>query len=686
MDYIGRHRPTSSFILAPLLSIPAIVAFCWAYVRVEHPVYVWDFGAYWHFFQNYGKMIAANTPGWFESIQHSIRESDYNPLSVVLLYPFYVVFGDSRTVYIAAVSLFYLLPTACIATLVAAESRLVGRRALWLLFVLALSYLPFWRPTLRGMVDIAGLVPLGAATLLVFRTDFLRRRSWSAALALGVLLYAPFLLRRWYAFAIVAFLAMLFVCGMIARLRAGQPLWKAFVSLVAPMTLAGCVSLILLALLQYDLVARVIGTSYGDLYAGYQIDFALHFVYIPIRFGWYFLLLMALGAILALFKRDLVILFCLGAAVLTFFLFIRVQQLGFHHLLPIAFWVFPAYAAGASWLGRRLPLLPERLRLLPFSALALLIFVLTVFPGFQRSNGIVAFFVPEDQIEPLHLQNYPEYRRLVADLMAKPDIGERVTVFASSLALSDWLLQEIEPGLVPHVSPAAHVPSTDFFRFDNLRSRYVVVADPPQTQLAPGFQDQIVFPSEMILKGDGFGVAYSRVNGPYSLADGATAYIYRRDRTVTAFEMKSFVDRLDKSYPGWAEKFRLSPDILFAAREIDKGPDPATVVAIGPQKLLIHSGDSQPTRVSFPVDATTAARPRSLNLAMNADLLKACPDADGVNASVRFDGSELWSGVVQPGQSHDITLPAANGVLDIAIDKRANLSCDHVIATLAFPE
>ena len=56
-------------------------------------------------------------------------------------------------------------------------------------------------------------------TLLILKTEFLSKRPIRDLILLGILIYLPFVLRRWYAYSIVAFLILGFVFRVICRLR-----------------------------------------------------------------------------------------------------------------------------------------------------------------------------------------------------------------------------------------------------------------------------------------------------------------------------------------------------------------------------------------------------------------------------------------------------------------------------------
>ena len=118
-----------------------------SYVAAEHSAYVWDYGAYWGYFKNYSYLISSGAPNWFAQFRQEVGSLDYNPLAAVLLYPFYLISGDGRTSYVVGICLLYLLPAVVasrLALLAAPRANAI------LIFVMALTYVPFWTPACAG--------------------------------------------------------------------------------------------------------------------------------------------------------------------------------------------------------------------------------------------------------------------------------------------------------------------------------------------------------------------------------------------------------------------------------------------------------------------------------------------------------------------------------------------------------
>ncbi|WP_189434605.1 MULTISPECIES: hypothetical protein [unclassified Mesorhizobium] len=669
-------------VLTALVSVPILIGVGAAYVHIEDPGYIWDYGAYWKIFQQYGDLIGSGSD-WLHRALGSIRNDDYNASAAILLYPFFALFGGSRTVYIVAIILAYLLPAILTITAISGRISKASVNTLPWIFLIAATYLPFWTPTLRGMLDVVGLAPLGLATLLVFRSNFLERRPVVYGLMIGVLVWTPFLFRRWYAFSVVVFFVVSFLFGLIRHWRSGR---SGLTHLLAALFIAGVCFLALSLWFQSGLVMRALSTSYGDLYDSYQVSPSVHLRMAWGRLGPWVAAMMAIGFAVTLARKNFEALFCLCAAVATFIIFAKTQQLGPHHFLPVAFWLFPIYFLGVDWTAGRLLALPANWRMLPFGALSVLIFVVSIAPVASIS-GALRLVVPQVDNRPLKIENLAEYERLVHDLETtlKPD--EHVVIFSSSLVLSDSLVAVLSPALDPHINYAPHIAKVNLFPFEILRSDYAIAVTPPQSGSgqAPGSQANITVPGEMLLKHAGFGEAFEQTGKTYKLAANVTGYLLHRTRPVTNTEMKQLLDILGSTYPDWPAYYFHTMSIPFTAREAQLGDVWGTVAPLGPSNLFLHPGATKPTSVSIPLESSVAERPTSMAFSISSDVLKKCPNADGVIGRVELDASKIWSGPVVPGDQVSIDLPPEDGRLTITVENRSGPDCDHVDVSFKQP-
>lgn len=126
-------------------------------------------------------------------------------------------------------------------------------------------------------------------------------------------------------------------------------------------------------------------------------------------------------------------------------------------------------------------------------------------------------------------------------------------------------------------------------------------------------------------------------------------------------------------------------DPLFASMVVVPGDVYGTVKSRSGGVLFIHPGATIPTRIHLPFSmGTSATRLAILKLSISEDILKKCPDADGIAYAIDIHGTPLKSGAIKPGDQLQVDLPAHGSELSLAIEKAQNPTCHHVLATFSF--
>ena len=260
-------------------------------------------------------------------------------------------------------------------------------------------------------------------------------------------------------------------------------------------------------------------------------------------------LLIILGLWISVVRRNSFSLFCAVASALTFFLFTRMQDLDRHHSMPIFLWLFPAYAQAIVAIVS-MPALRSRWSTVAIAVAAGFAYFGTFFPIGRQLLSPIGYVFARQATLPLHLDNLSEYRRLIDDLVGKMEPKDRFSVFASGSIMSDSLLFEMNRDLHPRIGWSCQVDSRDRFRPETLRSKYIVVTDPPVTHLPPDAQICITIPDQDILEGKGIGAAYKRI-AAYQLSGDVKGYLYEQVRPVSKAEIDALYSEFRKKYPGW---------------------------------------------------------------------------------------------------------------------------------------
>ncbi|ARP65346.1 hypothetical protein A9K65_019670 [Mesorhizobium sp. WSM1497] len=527
------------------------VALALIYVGLEQPVYYWDFAAYFDTFSRQGTLLVQSPLEWLSHLRTSIATDDYSAAILVPLMPFHIIFGDSRFSYIAGIVAVYLVPTALLigrTSYLEAATGTPSCRSWLTVWIAAFLYTPFWAATLRGLPDIAGCLALCAATYFLWKSRFLTHEPVISGMRVGVCLWLAFVLRRWYAYPVIGVgTSAAFFCFLqVAKDRDVPALRNAAVGGL-------CVILVVVGAaltFQQPLVLKILGTSYGDLYSGYKTSFVSQVDQAGSRLSYVNWLLIVFGLCISIIRQNRFSLFCAVASVLTFFLFTRMQDPDRHHSVPMFLWLFPAYAQAIVAIVS-MPALRSRWSTAAIAVAAVLAFFGTFFPIGRQVLSPISYVFAREATLPLQLDNLPEYRRLIDDLLGKMGPGDRLSVFASSGIMSDSLLYEMDKDLYPRIEWACQVDSRDRFRPAALKSKYVVVTDPPVTHLQPGAQLCVSIPDQYIVEGKGIGAAYRRI-AAYQLSGDVKGYLYEQARPIGKTEIDDLYNEFRKKYPGWA--------------------------------------------------------------------------------------------------------------------------------------
>ena len=543
------HKRMPRAILLALLVLGSLAAIgIIHYVNIETPVYYWDFANYHDQYKGAVKQIGhGNLWGFLVSLHQSVQESDYNMTPIIALLPIGMIFGGDRHGFIIGIALFYLIPSALVTAAISLESwksRYTIRLPLWLAFTLSALSTVYWAPTLRGYPDIAGLVPLGFAGYLILKTKYLINSSLRQSLSIGVLLSCTFLLRRHYAYIIVAILITLAFFGIIISCLERQRFSKVVFRLLRNYAMMLGSMALLIAFLQGPLLLRVIRTSYADLYSGYQEDLVAKLMFLYDSVGLLFVFLVIGGAIYAIVAKADKILFCIIVPVLGFAIFQRTQAPHMHHQLAFFLWLTPVALTPLAWIWTRSS---TRFRTC-LCVGALGIGSVAMFATFRAETDpsldlptVVSNLLPRKRVPPLVIRSYSQLQRLTAYLERTTEKNDKIGILASSSELNPSIIAAMSQALGSRLTVLGDVDSRDGFKKELLLADVIVATDPPSTHLGQENQRVITVPTEALLDrvsplGSGFSQDSPEV---FRLADGANIYIFRRMRPVSKVAMDS---------------------------------------------------------------------------------------------------------------------------------------------------
>lgn len=681
----GAGRNRCCYVTFVFFCCTLAAAFATAFVVREDSIYYWDFRTYWRLYVHFFDGISDFWP-WLKRLITEIRNSAVNPVPVIPLMPFELAFGGSRAGYIAAIASLYLVPVALLTTrLVESFAKRfelpIPQVLTWLLVVIALAYRPYWIPTLRGYPDIVGCLPLMVLTMFFFSEDVTLRLPWKHLVVAGILLWLPFLLRKWYGYAVVALVIAAGSTALIEHFRAKH--FAPSRSRLFPWDLArnflviGGVSALCAVLVQRGLAEQALSTDYADIFSAYQVDFQTHVRLFYRHFGPLPLLLAGIGAVGGLFTRQFqtpALFLVINVVVLTA-LFMRVQEFGVHHFLPLAVWLLCLAAFGLVFiLGQIRNRMAEQSIALAIAGLFLLSFV----NSFVHPLGLINRLIPEAQEYPMRSSSVAQYTLLQRDLHHLLKEGDRIAIFASSTEFNAEILDSVSGGsLERHLEEVSHIDKRDRFNLHSLTAVYAVATMPAQTHRLPMDQRVITIPSEEIFNESGIGAAYVALPQTYVM-DGFVARVYRRARAFTFGEVCALVESLIRFYPDWKPHYRLV-DLIKATAFLELDALQGLVRPVKQDEILLHPGENRPTQATYGFGRWDAEGLREIRLSVPAEAKQRCTDADGVKVTVSVRDEEIFSGIIAPnGLTTEVPIPhpEVEGTLSLVADRSGTLSCD----------
>lgn len=520
------------------------------YMSYEKTLYCWDSAnystltgySYQLFFPRNSPTASFRPIDGLWHVQKSFG-AEYNLLCTVPLIFFQRVFGQSRTVFILAITFCYFIPYCIAWGLVATRLFTVSRRwVFWGMVVLSVLIPLSWMSVTYGYPDV------GASALLGFAVYFylldVELKSLRQCIGIGLILFLLPLFRRHYVFGVTAFFAAAILQHLyllIAQVRQDpRSLGGALLREIGRFCLLGGVLIGALYLLARPFVELIAGHNYFNLYQSYMFSPDKGLALFASAYG---LILCAaavcgyvLGFLVKVFhKPQGMFITILAIITIVQWLFV-VQQPGIHyttHFNPfIALGMLAVFAAASQVLRGGLKAVVFVLG----SALLLYRFLI----GF----GVLAPFDSPDPAGALMAKNppivrrdYEELKRLIEDLRRDAPLNATIHAAASSFALNAEIVRNGEMEFYGVDKVRLRFPNTpdvdsrDWFPLEPLlKADYVITANPVQYCVRPDEQKIVRLVVDAFDQGVPITKDFTPFPSTYTLESGATVRVYRRNK------------------------------------------------------------------------------------------------------------------------------------------------------------
>lgn len=668
------------FVIVFLISIICGSIFTFLYVKNESPIYVYDYGGYHQQYCNAFELLSNDKNGFCSFVKDSIRNNDYNVSPILILAPFYKVFCFSRFGYILGLVLCYVVPAIVLAIFCAKVmlKKEFSVKHVYLIGVLSFLFTRFWAPTLRGLPDIIGVIPMVIATIIFFKCSLIKRQKIWVPILLGLVCYSEFLFRRWYVYSIIGFLVSFVILDFLDLIKIEHiDKKKSILNAIINYSLTGFTMITCLFICQFPLVQRIIATNYSEGYSAFQVPFKYHLLSIFSEFGPVYCLLAVIGLIWAIYKKEHRRngLFLLFSIIICYFSFSGVQAMGVHHYLSISLWFFLLDIYGilcCIQLTKNKKVISNIIWVVVIS-----LFIINFLSTFVFRNIRIPWITQNNKYCKFKYENFDNLMNLINDL--DNEIGDKnvkFSVSASSEVLSDNIVDLLgSTRLKAKVVYNSAIDLRDGLNFNSLMSEYMIVSDIPQTGVNPQGQFVVSIPNNEIYNGTSIGKAYTRILGPYFLDENVKAYIYKKDRAFTIEEVEEYFNKLVEKIPQWNEKYNKF-DILSLTNERKLGEVTGDYKRYTDNTMYFSPGTTS-TFVKYSINKKI--KKVKFKFYVDGKFNRNDKTAGIVNVKILTDGNQVYNNNVSWNNFDTIEIDLENKeILEFEINKNEYLNCDFL--------
>lgn len=200
---MSKQKNIIYFIIFILLYVFLSLFIVNIYVSKETLADNYRFYAYHYFFIDYMSVVKQGLYTQWIVLREHLATSNSSFFSVILLSNIGVFFGKSRQIFISLLTLVYLLPSVLLTFFIYKKKFTTNARKSTLLDITMLFLLGsnvfYWFPVLRGMPDIAALIPFSLLVYVFLSFRFEKIFDIKKIMLIAILMFITFLMRRTFA-------------------------------------------------------------------------------------------------------------------------------------------------------------------------------------------------------------------------------------------------------------------------------------------------------------------------------------------------------------------------------------------------------------------------------------------------------------------------------------------------------
>lgn len=536
-----------------------IVLQFYTFVNYEHNIYYWDFVGFYDTVKNLDYNYNINF------IMNSIKNDDYNVSSLVLFPYILKMFDFSRLSFIIAITVLYFIPVICIFSYICTVIIKKKSYVMPVALVIIGCCPAFWTPILRGLPDVGGLIFVLLSIIICIKKDF-SILNVKYAIILGCALYAPFLLRRWYAYTQVSILISLPIFNyFIFNSRIN---FKKIFTLIINFIISGLCAALIMFLLQKNVIIRILMTDYSIIYQAYHTTYIDSIKRVISSTGlWYTPLL-----VFAFYRSCIDIknidskffFFCMYNLIFSFYLFSNTQSPSIQHVIPFAMWICFMLVISISYIMKNNKMCHIIIECFLFFT------IFGNFIVFNKFNFIDNFSILfPSSVRQMQVDKYESYKRLAKEIVKLNKCG-KIYILASGTKLNDSMINTLTNHSCK-LSNVSHVDMRDRISKDLFLSKYIVTTESPLTHLNIDGQRVITITHDNITNKKTIGAAFNRLDYEFLLDDNIKVYFFEKKRDFTKEEINNFLDQFYIYYPFWKTEYNKTSFINLATSHLQGG-------------------------------------------------------------------------------------------------------------------
>jgi len=536
-----------------------VFTFCFSffYISNETQLYQCDYVDQNLNYYDIGRLFIEDINSFFHKMKYEIYSLNRNPFLTVFLLPFYFIFKESRFGFVFAIQLIFMFPVMLLILKIFNQyvKDKTNNSLLYNLMIYSSIFLfpLLWLPSLKGIPDICGMIPILFACILYFKYGLNEKIPTKVILFLSLLLYLSFLLRRWYSVVILAFFVSAFLDNFICSFNKFS--FKNFVKtnlyLLLNVSIISFIGILAAFLIQGGYVRHIITNELNER-ALYIVNYNQLKVITLDHLG-IIILFISILAIIKLIKNSVVRFFAINFMVYAFIFIIAMknQFIWINHNLFLGVCAVILFISGLTVLYNYLkqPLLKNTLCILFifYNLLNFYTFFISERPSYLQ------WILPSTSGCRLDIPDYNKVKELYSVLENEYNKNSniKVAIYGLNNYIGYYQLRCLNPkSRFAKENIISETILDSDFRGLEINADYVIVINPLGLYAAEQYSRILIATQKMFLNNEGIAKNYKLIKS-FEFSDGnkTNAFLFKRERMLTPKEIKDYMEQFYIYYP-----------------------------------------------------------------------------------------------------------------------------------------